>query len=207
MTRPLCEFCNAVLKEEDRFEHLMEHAKQRASEIAPGADLYDEDHLAALEVGDELMREHPLFEAILNGNTARAGSLLAREPKVSRMRSSSQGFTPLHIAAGQGELEIAQLLVRAGADVDARANEDLTPLHCAAMSGNLEIGIFLMDHGADSSAATSNGLKPTGAANMAGHEHLASLLYMAETLRKRGKHLNPGHSYREVSDELKRKGY
>lgn len=161
----------------------------------------NEDEVAAFDGIDQLTREHPLFEAIVNGNTARAGSLLAKDPKISRMRGRFQGFTPLHVAVVGGEMEIAQLLVRAGADVNARAVGDLTPLHCAAMRGNLEIAIFLMDHGADPGATTSNGGKTNGIANMKGHKHLARVLYLAEELpKKKGKHLTP----RQISDALKR---
>lgn len=41
-------------------------------------------------------------------------------------------MTPLHVAAGQGCLDIARRLLRKGADFRARDNQLNTPLHLAA---------------------------------------------------------------------------
>jgi ankyrin repeat protein len=46
---------------------------------------------------------------------------------------NKHGLTPLHCAAGKGNLELATALIAAGADMKARSNEDdVTPLHFAA---------------------------------------------------------------------------
>ena len=59
---------------------------------------------------------------------------------------SSGGRTALHAAAEEGILEAAQLLVDAGASIEARNFSGDTPLHCAARYGR---GGDLMDPDAD----------------------------------------------------------
>ena len=44
---------------------------------------------------------------------------------------NEDGWTPLHLAAGRGHLEVVKYLVEKGADVNARNKYGWTPLHCA----------------------------------------------------------------------------
>ncbi|MEO8290047.1 MAG: ankyrin repeat domain-containing protein [Gaiellaceae bacterium] len=64
---------------------------------------------------------------------------------------------PLHSAAATGRVECAQLLLAAGADVNARQAGGFTPLHSAAQSGNEELTQVLLDAGADPAAKTDDG--------------------------------------------------
>ena len=57
--------------------------------------------------------------------------------------------TLLHIASEKGELEDIQVLIEAGANVDARGDLGNTPLHAAAMSGQAESVKILLQHGAN----------------------------------------------------------
>ena len=61
--------------------------------------------------------------------------------------------TPLHLAAFHGNAQIAEALLKAGADVKAvgyRHND--TPLHVAALHGHASVFKLLLAHGADASA-------------------------------------------------------
>jgi len=53
--------------------------------------------------------------------------------------------------------DIARTLIAAGADVNAKADNDVRPLHTAAARGNLEAVALLLDHGADINAASKDG--------------------------------------------------
>eukprot|EP00435_Cladocopium_sp_Y103_P020871 s963_g5.t1 len=56
--------------------------------------------------------------------------------------------TPLHMAARSGNVQVAQLLVSYGAEVNALNLDDLTPLVLAAQEGKQELCSFLLDVGA-----------------------------------------------------------
>ncbi|GJQ14560.1 hypothetical protein GpartN1_g6351.t1 [Galdieria partita] len=57
--------------------------------------------------------------------------------------------TPLHLAAGNGQLEVAKFLVNKGAELNAQNDAGNTPLHWAALLGELEVVQFLIAQGAD----------------------------------------------------------
>ncbi|KAI9331657.1 ankyrin repeat-containing domain protein [Zopfochytrium polystomum] len=66
--------------------------------------------------------------------------------------------TPLHVAAAAGHAEVVRVLLRAGADKDAKAEGGATPLHLAAQQGAAEVVVLLVEHGADVAAgAGENG--------------------------------------------------
>jgi ankyrin repeat protein len=48
-------------------------------------------------------------------------------------------MTPLHLAAHLGYVEILDLLLSAGADLDSKTNIDMTALHFAAQGGMLQL--------------------------------------------------------------------
>ena len=65
------------------------------------------------------------------------------------------GHTPLHLATQRGDTETAEVLISAGADVDAPNEEGFTPLHLAAECGHSEVVRLLIEAGADASANIS----------------------------------------------------
>lgn len=66
-------------------------------------------------------------------------------------------WTPLHHACYNGHLDIAKLIVKAGAAVDAPAMGNATPLMRAIEISRLDIVYFLLEEGADVQATNSNG--------------------------------------------------
>tara|TARA_A100001037_G_C14993309_1_gene563607 strand:+ start:50 stop:1003 length:954 start_codon:yes stop_codon:yes gene_type:complete len=67
-------------------------------------------------------------------------------------KGSDDGWTPLQIAAAEGQNEIVELLISYDADVNAKADNGTTPLHCASGEGHKEIAELLISKGADVSA-------------------------------------------------------
>ncbi len=59
------------------------------------------------------------------------------------------GVTALHFATEEGDEEITQMLIEAGADVNIQTNNGWTPLHKATMGGHSEIVQMLIGAGAD----------------------------------------------------------
>src|SRR5205823_4656033 len=70
------------------------------------------------------------------------------------------GFTPLHFAVRQGDMESARLLVTAGADVNASTADGKGSLELAIYNGNYEIASFLIDNKANLNHADAEGFTP-----------------------------------------------
>ncbi|MHC4212186.1 MAG: ankyrin repeat domain-containing protein [Planctomycetota bacterium] len=75
------------------------------------------------------------------------GKLLAKGADVNA-KDSRQGDTPLHNAARRGRCKAAELLIRAGADVNAKSKVGLTPLWYAKEKDHTETIDLLSRHGA-----------------------------------------------------------
>ncbi|KAK7474399.1 hypothetical protein BaRGS_00034353 [Batillaria attramentaria] len=67
---------------------------------------------------------------------------------------------PLHVACCLGDSRIVQILIDAGADLDARNVTESTPLHCASESGWVDVVRTLVQAGADMFIADSSGRCP-----------------------------------------------
>jgi ankyrin repeat protein len=108
-----------------------------------------------------------LDASAMNGNTAlmmaafkrnrpAAEALVARGATINR-----PGWTPLHYAAASGDEDIARLLIKRGARVDAvspPASGSYTPLMMAAREGHPDMVDFLTRQGANPALRNSEGL-------------------------------------------------
>ena len=70
------------------------------------------------------------------------------------------GFTPLHISASEGNIELVMYLVKAGGQVEAVSNSLRTPLHIACRRGYMEIILILIQSKANLNAQDINGNTP-----------------------------------------------
>jgi len=70
------------------------------------------------------------------------------------------GYAPLHWAADQGHVEIVNILLKFGADVDIKTNDNETPLHFAAWMGRPKVVKILLENGADVNARERMWLTP-----------------------------------------------
>lgn len=136
---------------------------------------------ALLEGGAEpnaLDREgtSPLLAAVMReGGQPAVELLLAHKANVNLGRRQ-YGWTPLHEAASRGNKAIAELLLKAGADVNARDRNGSTPLHRAVANKHLETAEFLLTHHADPNAKDDSGQTPLHDAVLNGTQDLAELL-------------------------------
>jgi ankyrin repeat protein len=70
------------------------------------------------------------------------------DPPVTVHSRRSDGDTPLHVAAVWGDVVAIELLLRAGADIDAIGDMSRTPLHNAIGQRHLSAAKFLAISGA-----------------------------------------------------------
>ncbi|GAB7324630.1 hypothetical protein MBLNU13_g08515t1 [Cladosporium sp. NU13] len=73
------------------------------------------------------------------------------------LKQDHEGRTALHLAAAEGYVAIAKLLLRHGAKVDVEDEHGLTALHLATKAGFVEMAKFLIDHEADVEAPDKTG--------------------------------------------------
>ncbi|XP_032366441.1 ankyrin-3, partial [Etheostoma spectabile] len=90
--------------------------------------------------------------------------------------NGKSGFTPLHIAAHYGNVNVATLLLNRGAAVDFTARNGITPLHVASKRGNTNMVGLLLDRGSQIDAKTRDGLTPLHCAARSGHDTAVEVL-------------------------------
>nr|XP_021335923.1 ankyrin-3 isoform X26 [Danio rerio] len=117
------------------------------------------------------------------------------ESKMMVNRTTESGFTPLHIAAHYGNINVATLLLNRGAAVDFKARNDITPLHVASKRGNANMVRLLLERGARIDARTKDGLTPLHCGARSGHEQVVEMLLDrgAPILSKTKNGLSPLH--------------
>ncbi len=123
-----------------------------------------------------------IFKAAKSGDVVAVKALLAADPALVHVRDADAS-TPLHYAVWKGHRELVELLLAAGADVNARNQNDhwgTTPLHAAAHANERAIAALLVAHGADLEARDGNGKTPLD--HTAFHKANAT----AKLLRERG---------------------
>lgn len=84
--------------------------------------------------------------------------------------------TPLHAAAVQGHLALAEYLLSEHADPNAKTKYGDTPLHFAVDNGHAEIVALLCRHGADQTVKNDDDETPVGRAEKLGRPDVLAAL-------------------------------
>lgn len=126
------------------------------------------------------VREDEIFLAQVQANDLEGvARLLKATPRLLNAYSRGghtwleQGNSPLHLAKTAA---MAELLCKAGADVNHANFGGYTPLHLAAQRGNLEVVQYLLEHHANPNARTVNYDTPLHAAIFSNTPAMLSLL-------------------------------
>ena len=132
--------------------------------------------------------DSPLADAARRGDVDVVRSLLRGGSDVNA--SEGDGMTALHWAAETGRTEIAEILIYAGANLEAVTRlGDYTPMHLAGRNGEVEVLRVLLAAGADANAVTRArafqfiNLDETGA-RLAGGSRTAAHALLRNALRE-----------------------
>jgi len=100
-------------------------------------------------------------------------------------RDKMYGWTPMHIAAREGNSDIIQLLLKKGANPNAKDNLGQTPLHRAAQRGHKQIVNYCLSSGADPLILDELEQSPGDLANQENHLEIFKILSKATKLRQK----------------------
>ena len=127
------------------------------------------------DVLDLLKGDSSLLDAAKKGNIVRVKKLLTPE-NVNCRDSQGRNSTPLHLAAGYNNLEVAEYLLDNGSDVNAQDKGGLIPLHNASSYGHLDIAALLIKYNTVVNATDKWGFTPLHEAAQKGRTQLCALL-------------------------------
>lgn len=114
---------------------------------------------AIIAVGVHAAADAPMAAAAQNKDREAVRALLKKGADVNE--AQGDGTTALHWAAMNGDADMAQMLVTAGANVRATTRLGAyTPLFLAARGGYADVVRVLLAAGADAKSRTSNGTTP-----------------------------------------------
>ena len=153
------EFLNAVIKgDAQKVKDMLKVEPKLAKEIDEDgisailkAAYYRHKDVIAVMLASDI--ELNIFEAAATGQTERVRVLIERDKSLVNA-FAPDGFFPLGLAVFFGQRETVEILLAAGADVNAVTREAMkvTPLHSAAAAKEVAIARLLIAHGANVNA-------------------------------------------------------
>lgn len=123
-----------------------------------------------------------IFQAASVGDSHRLRWMLGEG--ISPNTLDHDGHTPLMLAARAGYLDAVELLLAAGADLEAKGPYNVRPLMFAAGSGHFAVVQRLVEKGASISARAENGTIAELEAYSYGHRAVGDFLKQAATKGK-----------------------
>ncbi|KAH7398081.1 ankyrin repeat-containing domain protein [Cadophora sp. MPI-SDFR-AT-0126] len=127
-----------------------------------------------------LANEAPLLVAATRGQAQMCEFLIEKGCDVNMRTSYGDEYTPLHNAAGYGNAETANVLIAAGADIEARNFDGRRPLHMACFKGKVECVRELLRAAADIQAVDDSSWTPLHFAANYGHVQVVEMLLNPE---------------------------
>lgn len=140
-------------------------------------DEADEDEA---DLRSETLLCHPLCQCPTCAPTQKLSVVPAGSLGVNS--SNVDGFTPLHVAALHGCAALVSLLIRHGANVNARTNQSATPLHLASQNSHIQVVRFLLECNAKLNKKDHYGNTPLIQACLRGNLETATTLLESNAL-------------------------
>uniref|UniRef100_A0A3Q1CGH0 Poly [ADP-ribose] polymerase n=1 Tax=Amphiprion ocellaris TaxID=80972 RepID=A0A3Q1CGH0_AMPOC len=130
---------------------------------------------ADTDIQDLLRGDAALLDAAKKGCLARVKKLCTRD-NVNCRDTQGRHSTPLHLAAGYNNLEVAEFLLQHGAEVNSQDKGGLIPLHNAASYGHVDVAALLIKYDACVNATDKWAFTPLHEAAQKGRTQLCALL-------------------------------
>jgi uncharacterized protein len=118
-----------------------------------------------------------IFAAAASGRQERVSELLEQDPEqISSF--AEDGFQPLGLASFFGHIQVVELLLLKGVEVDtpSQNQQKVRPLHSAVAGRHEAIVRMLLENGADPNAVQTGGFTPLHSAAQNGDKDIARLL-------------------------------
>ncbi|KAJ8981566.1 hypothetical protein NQ317_009826 [Molorchus minor] len=154
---------------------LLKHGADPSKKNRDGATPLDLVREGDQDVADLLKGNSALLDAAKKGNLARVQRLVTPE-NINCRDAQGRNSTPLHLAAGYNNVEVAEFLLEHGADVNAQDKGGLIPLHNASSYGHLDIAALLIKYNTVVNATDKWGFTPLHEAAQKGRTQLCALL-------------------------------
>ncbi|XP_078033408.1 tankyrase isoform X2 [Augochlora pura] len=154
---------------------LLRHGADATKKNRDGATPLDLVRDGDQDVADLLRGNSALLDAAKKGNLARVQRLVTQD-NINCRDAQGRNSTPLHLAAGYNNLEVAEFLLERGADVNAQDKGGLIPLHNASSYGHLDIAALLIKYNTVVNATDKWGFTPLHEAAQKGRTQLCALL-------------------------------
>ncbi|XP_060795530.1 poly [ADP-ribose] polymerase tankyrase-2-like isoform X1 [Neoarius graeffei] len=127
------------------------------------------------DIQDLLRGDAALLEAAKKGCLTRVKKLCSLG-NVNCRDTQGRHSTPLHLAAGYNNLEVAEYLLQHGAEVNSQDKGGLIPLHNAASYGHVDVAALLIKYNACVNATDKWAFTPLHEAAQKGRTQLCALL-------------------------------
>uniref|UniRef100_A0A8C1T828 Poly [ADP-ribose] polymerase n=1 Tax=Cyprinus carpio TaxID=7962 RepID=A0A8C1T828_CYPCA len=127
------------------------------------------------DIQDLLRGDAALLDAAKKGCLARVKKLCTPD-NVNCRDTQGRHSTPLHLAAGYNNLEVAEYLLQHGAEVNSQDKGGLIPLHNAASYGHVDVAALLIKYNACVNATDKWAFTPLHEAAQKGRTQLCALL-------------------------------
>lgn len=110
------------------------------------------------------------------GHADLAERLIRYGAAVDAVSANPSVVRPLHSAVAAGSVRVVQVLLDAGAELDAKQRGGWTPLHAAAHRGDADLVELLLRRGASPSETSDDGRTAADLARAQGHHAIAARL-------------------------------
>lgn len=155
-----------------RYAVINEYSNMATMLMLKGAEVSAKEE----EIKDILKRIAPLHCVAREGHLGHTKTFLAKYPDLVNAQDDEFGRTPLYWAARADHIEVCEVLLANGADINAATPDGWTPLHTAVYNRKTKAVELLVEKGADVNVKNRDGETPLHWAARRGKKNLVEPL-------------------------------